>query len=166
MGKTLEQKLKAQSKLASGWDILVCVFNLPQDIHNRKNVRPRASREYRSSMLGVGSQSPRKKIGSHIDASHSRQPLVKGERLVRYEVNAVMLLERVTSFFQKEIITSLSVAAVRHSVENPGPGTVGPQLLLATLFSLLVARAILVGRSSQAYFLERNSAMDDSIGGS
>ena len=28
--------------------------------------------------------------GSHIDASHSRQPLVKGERLVRYEVNAVM----------------------------------------------------------------------------
>ena len=27
---------------------------------------------------------------SHIDASHSRQPLVKGERLVRYEVNAVM----------------------------------------------------------------------------
>ena len=27
---------------------------------------------------------------SHIDASHSRQPLVKGERLVRHEVNAVM----------------------------------------------------------------------------
>ena len=27
---------------------------------------------------------------SRIDASHSRQPLVKGERLVRYEVNAVM----------------------------------------------------------------------------
>ena len=27
---------------------------------------------------------------SHIDACHSRQPLVKGERLVRYEVNAVM----------------------------------------------------------------------------
>ena len=33
---------------------------------------------------------PRKNSGSHIDASHSRQPLVKGERLVRYEVNAVM----------------------------------------------------------------------------
>ena len=31
-----------------------------------------------------------KKNGIHIDASHSRQPLVKGERLVRYEVNAVM----------------------------------------------------------------------------
>ena len=34
--------------------------------------------------------SPRKNSGSHIDASLSRQPLVKGERLVRYEVNAVM----------------------------------------------------------------------------
>ena len=34
---------------------------------------------------------PRKNSGSHIDASHSRQPLVKGERLVRNEVNAVML---------------------------------------------------------------------------
>ena len=32
----------------------------------------------------------RKNWGSHIDASHSRQPLVKGERLVRYEVNAVI----------------------------------------------------------------------------
>jgi hypothetical protein len=38
----------------------------------------------------VGGQGPRKNSGSHIDASHSRQPLVKGERLVRYEVNAVM----------------------------------------------------------------------------
>ena len=33
---------------------------------------------------------PLKNSGSHIDASHPRQPLVKGERLVRYEVNAVM----------------------------------------------------------------------------
>ena len=33
----------------------------------------------------------RKNYGNHIAASHSRQPLVKGERLVRYEVNAVML---------------------------------------------------------------------------
>ena len=40
----------------------------------------------------VGNQSSRKNSNSHIDASHSRQPLVKGERLVRYEVNAVMLL--------------------------------------------------------------------------
>ena len=39
----------------------------------------------------VGAWRPLKNCGSHIDASHSRQPLVKGERLVRYEVNAVML---------------------------------------------------------------------------
>ena len=39
-------------------------------------------------LLGTGS--PLKNSGSHIDASLSRQPLVKGERLVRYEVNAVM----------------------------------------------------------------------------
>ena len=38
----------------------------------------------------VGARWPRKNSGSHIDASLSRQPLVKGERLVRYEVNAVM----------------------------------------------------------------------------
>ena len=40
--------------------------------------------------LIVGALQPRKNWGSHIDASHSRQPLVKGERLVRHEVNAVM----------------------------------------------------------------------------
>jgi len=34
----------------------------------------------------------RRNSGSHIDASLSRQPLVKGERLVRYEVDAVMQL--------------------------------------------------------------------------
>ena len=39
----------------------------------------------------LGAMSSRKNSGSHIDASLSRQPLVKGERLVRYEVNAVML---------------------------------------------------------------------------
>jgi hypothetical protein len=44
-----------------------------------------------SEQYFVGDQGPRKNLGSHIDASHSRQPLVKGERLVRYEVNAVML---------------------------------------------------------------------------
>jgi len=42
--------------------------------------------------FNVGPQGVRKNLGSHIDASHSRQPLVKGERLVRYEVNAVMPL--------------------------------------------------------------------------
>ena len=39
----------------------------------------------------LGTKSPRKNLISHIDASLSRQPLVKGERLVRYEVNAVMV---------------------------------------------------------------------------
>ena len=43
-------------------------------------------------MAEVGNQSSHKNSNSHIDASHSRQPLVKGERLVRYEVNAVMIL--------------------------------------------------------------------------
>ena len=38
-----------------------------------------------------GSRSLHKNNISHIDASLSRQPLVKGERLIRYEVNAVML---------------------------------------------------------------------------
>lgn len=42
----------------------------------------------------VGARRSLKNSGSHIDASHSRQPLVKGERLVRYEVNAVMLSVR------------------------------------------------------------------------
>ena len=36
---------------------------------------------------------------SHIDASHSRQPLVKGERLVRYEVNAVMTSHETFRFY-------------------------------------------------------------------
>ena len=40
--------------------------------------------------MHVGALELRKNWGSHIDASHSRQPLVKGERLVRHEVNAVI----------------------------------------------------------------------------
>ena len=39
--------------------------------------------------MSLGHETPQK-FGTHIDASHSRQPLVKGERLVRYEVNAVI----------------------------------------------------------------------------
>ena len=38
----------------------------------------------------LGTRRPLKNSGSHIDASLSRQPLVKGERLVRLEVNAVI----------------------------------------------------------------------------
>ena len=44
----------------------------------------------RICIVSVGTRRFRKNWRSHIDASHSRQPLVKGERLVRYEVNAVM----------------------------------------------------------------------------
>jgi len=33
-----------------------------------------------------------KNCESHIDASYSQQPLVKGERLVGYDVNAVMIV--------------------------------------------------------------------------
>ena len=46
----------------------------------------------RICIVSVGTRRFRKNWRSHIDASHSRQPLVKGERLVRYEVNAVMAL--------------------------------------------------------------------------
>ena len=44
---------------------------------------------YRVALLRVGDY-PLKNNGSHIDASLSRQPLVKGERLVRAEMNAVI----------------------------------------------------------------------------
>ena len=47
--------------------------------------------ELEMRVFRVGDQGRHKNSGSHIDASHSRQPLVKGERLVRYEVNAVIL---------------------------------------------------------------------------
>ena len=40
-----------------------------------------------------------KKYRSHIDASHSRQPLVKGERLVRAEMNAVILIIATTTYY-------------------------------------------------------------------
>ena len=42
-------------------------------------------------MYIVGTRRSRKSCGSHIGAAQPRQPLVKGERLVRYEVSAVMV---------------------------------------------------------------------------
>ena len=54
-----------------------------------------ASAAYRHGLLG--SMRARKNYESHIDASLSRQPLVKGERLVRYEVNAVMVAHGASS---------------------------------------------------------------------
>ena len=38
----------------------------------------------------LGPEGPATNFGSHIDASHSRQPLVNSERLVRLEAKAVM----------------------------------------------------------------------------
>ena len=58
--------------------------------HTSMNSMPLTS-QYTQSQHLVGTRRSLKNSGSHIDASHSRQPLVKGERLVRYEVNAVML---------------------------------------------------------------------------
>ena len=49
----------------------------------------------------LGLREPLKNSGSHINASHSRQPLIKGERLVRYEVNAVMKLKSCNRFMQR-----------------------------------------------------------------
>ena len=47
-------------------------------------------------MLGIN---PLKNNGSHIDASLSRQPLVKGERLVRAEMNAVIIIIATTTYY-------------------------------------------------------------------
>ena len=54
----------------------------------RQAIRATAGRTLSIAQLDIA---VRKNWESHIDASHSRQPLVKGERLVRYEVNAVIL---------------------------------------------------------------------------
>lgn len=51
----------------------------------------KSSRHQCSKFGGTLGRMPRKNLKIHIDVSHSRQPLVKGERLVRYEVNTVML---------------------------------------------------------------------------
>ena len=47
--------------------------------------------QWHSMLVIVRAQGPCKNWYSHIDASLSRQPLVKGERLVRFEVNAVIV---------------------------------------------------------------------------
>ena len=59
----------------------------------RQAIRATAGRTLSIAQLDIA---VRKNWESHIDASHSRQPLIKGERLVRYEVNAVILLRCVT----------------------------------------------------------------------
>ena len=59
----------------------------------------------------VGARKPLNNCRSHIDASHSRQPLVKGERLVRYEVNAVMPQEVRTADKRLRLFFALTLGA-------------------------------------------------------
>ena len=61
---------------------------------------------YGSHVVGA---TPSKKLIIHIDASHSRQPLVKGEILVRYEVNAVMSATGVWRVSKDLLVISLGV---------------------------------------------------------
>ena len=80
--------------------------------------RHRACRAARRAREGqVGAQGLRKNSGSHIDASHSRQPLVKGERLVRYEVNAVMLSAHLCSAPATNCLLAKSLPAVELAPE-------------------------------------------------
>ena len=63
-------------------------------------------------VINVGARWPRKNCGSHIDASLSRQPLVKGERLARYQVNAVMMGKvEVCESLKKIALISFSVCS-------------------------------------------------------
>ena len=74
----------------------------------------------------VGTQGFPKNCVSHIDASLTRQPLVKGERLVRYEVNAVIhtiALIVITPIFLPPCISQLTQAKY-----IPRPSTTVPML--------------------------------------
>ena len=68
----------------------------------------KAMNECWSDPVIVGALKLRKNCGSHIDASHSRQPLVKGERLVRHEVNAVMLRWHYCHNVQRHIVQCIT----------------------------------------------------------
>ena len=68
----------------------------------------------------VGTHRFRKNWRSHIDASHSRQPLVKGERLVRYQVNAVMQLWCKSTTANRAVAIIVLVVGCRHDVTPKG----------------------------------------------
>ena len=55
---------------------------------------------------------------SHIDASLSRQPLVKGERLVRYEVNAVIPLKKQCHTESNCLILARSAIPIKTATRN------------------------------------------------
>ena len=66
---------------------------------------PRGIAEKCLSNREVGPKRPLKNSCIHISASLSRQPLVKGERSVRFEVNAVISLsdERITIHIEPDV---------------------------------------------------------------
>ena len=85
MGNNVETKCPAKEMLHTHSFIAQPIKLTPRNC--RKYIKPEDRRKDFVKLLGP---KPRKKSGSHIAASHSRQPLVTGERLVCNEVNAVM----------------------------------------------------------------------------
>ena len=126
--------------------------------------------------LFVGNQGSLKNSNSHIDASHSRQPLVKGERLVRYEVNAVMLLLgdthrgvvdwRATRYSRPFLFSFFLRGLFLFSLFLQQPARHCACLVDGLALVLFMPWRCIVGSCSEASYLKRNSAMDDSIGGS
>ena len=78
------------------------------------------------------SRSPTKNCEIHIDVSHSRQPLVKGERLVRYEVNTVMLEDSTRKVPSKTpmpriMLSSMAGLATQFALHDDGSTVVVPK---------------------------------------
>ena len=80
-----------ESASATYLTVFPCIFvpNLSQRESEAANTKHIAMIDHQRFVF-VGARKPLNNSGSHIDASYSRQHLVKRERLVRYEVNAVM----------------------------------------------------------------------------
>ena len=71
--------------------LVICCAAARKTFQAQNGEQARMPAQLRIASHIVGDQSPRKNSVSHIDAPHSRQPLVKGARLVRYEMKAVMM---------------------------------------------------------------------------
>ena len=113
------------NKSASHWGFLLCLLGPKRrrSLHFSfvNGGAEHGDKHCSSSFVIVGTQRPRKNWRSHIDASHSRQPLVKGERLVRYEVNAVMT--KLRCFKNITINIVCNSWACREGPRNPSLGT-------------------------------------------
>ena len=85
----------AASRNASSAQLQYMQLLQSRQMQRQKQTNALRRSQLRCSVLFVfcrwGPKAPPKSLRSHIDASLSRQPVVKGERLVRLEVNAVML---------------------------------------------------------------------------